>query len=218
MVLRRPFLRQLALAQLGIFATITCLQAVLPAAAQQRFGSAASAGWVYAAIGAGNVIGAVALLRTRHRGLGARTMALLTLGELIPLGAFALVGSAWVDIGLAGLSGLASAPYEILAMTEVARIVSSDRLGQASGAVWLFGYAGMLAGGLLAAAAAPRLGWMPTLLVAWTGGSAVLVAGWLRPRRPHRPILAVLVGRSQSGRRHSESKGVRTGTAAPQHS
>jgi MFS family permease len=142
-------------------------------------------------------------------------MALLTLGELIPLGAFALVGSAWVDIGLAGLSGLASAPYEILAMTEVARIVSSDRLGQASGAVWLFGYAGMLAGGLLAAAAAPRLGWMPTLLVAWTGGSAVLVAGWLRPRRP---ILAVLVGRSQSGRRHPESKGVRTGTAAPQHS
>jgi hypothetical protein len=56
---------------------------------------------------------------------------------------------------------------------------------------------------------------MPTLLVAWTGGSAVLVAGWLRPRRP---ILAVLVGRSQSGRRHPESKGVRTGTAAPQHS
>jgi MFS family permease len=213
LVLRRPFLRQLALAQLGIFATITCLQAVLPAAAQQRFGSAAAAGWVYAAIGAGNVIGAVALLRTRHRGLRSRTMALLTLGELIPLGAFALVGSAWVDIGLAGLSGLASAPCEILAMTEMARIVSSHRLGQASGAVWLFGYAGMLAGGLLAAAAAPRLGWMPTLLLAWAGGGAVLVAGWLQPRRPRRPTLAVLVGRSRSGR-HPESKGVRTGGSA----
>jgi MFS family permease len=213
LVLRRPFLRQLALAQLGIFATITCLQAVLPAAAQQRFGSAAAAGWVYAAIGAGNVIGAVALLRTRHRGLRPRTMALLTLGELIPLGAFALVGSAWIDMGLAGLSGLASAPYEILAMTEVARIVSSHRLGQASGAIWLFGYAGMLAGGLLAAAAAPRLGWVPTLLLAWIGGGAVLVAGWLQPRRPHRPTLAVLLGRSRSGRQ-PESNGVRTGGSA----
>jgi MFS family permease len=217
LVLHRPFLRQLALAQLGIFATITCLQAVLPAAAQERFGSAASAGWVYAAIGAGNMIGALALLRTRKRGLGSRTMALLTLGALIPLGAFALVGSAWVDVGLAGLSGLASAPYEILAMTEMARIVSSHRLGQASGAVWLFGYAGMLAGGLLAVAAAPRLGWMPTLLLACAGGTAVLVAGWLRPRQPRRPILAVLVGRPQSGSRHPEPEGVRAGAAAPQH-
>jgi MFS family permease len=215
LVLQRPFLRQLALAQLGIFATVTCLQAVLPAAAQQRFGSAAAAGWVYAAIGAGNVLGAVALLRTRHRGLGSRTMALLTLGELVPLGAFALVGSAWLDVGLAGLSGLASAPYEILAMTEMARIVSSHRLGQASGAVWLFGYAGMLAGGLLAAAVAPRLGWMPTLLLAWAGGSVVLVAGWLRPRRA---TLAVLIGRPQSCDQHPDPEGVRAGTAAPQGS
>jgi MFS family permease len=215
LVLQRPFLRQLALAQLGIFATITCLQAVLPAAAQQRFGSAAAAGWVYAAIGAGNLLGAVALLRTRHRGLGPRTMALLTLGELVPLGAFALVGTAWLDVGLAGLSGLASAPCEILAMTEMARVVSSHRLGQASGAVWLFGYAGMLAGALLAAAVAPRLGWMPTLLLAWAGGSVVLVAGWLRP---HRVTLAVIIGRTQSRDRHPEPEGVRAGTAAPQGS
>ena len=142
-------------------------------------------------------------------------MALLTLGELVPLGAFALVGSAWLDVGLAGLSGLASAPYEILAMTEMARIVSSHRLGQASGAVWLFGYAGMLAGGLLAAAVAPRLGWMPTLLLAWAGGSVVLVAGWLRPRRA---TLAVLIGRPQSCDQHPDPEGVRAGTAAPQGS
>ena len=215
LVLQRPFLRQLALAQLGIFATITCLQAVLPAAAQQRFGSAASTGWVYAAIGAGNVVGALLLLVTRRRGLGARSMALLTLGELLPLGAFALVGSAWADIGLAWLSGLASAPYEILAMTEVARIVSSHRLGHASGAIWLFGYAGMLAGGLLAVAAAPRLGWMPTLLLAWAGGSAVLVAGWLRPRRS---TLAILIGRTRRRSRRPESEGVRASNAARQGS
>ena len=182
LVLRRPFLRQLALAQLGIFGTITCLQAVLPAAAEQRFGSASAAGWVYAAVGAGNVLGALALLGTRRRGLGSRTMALLTLGELLPLGAFAVVGSAWVDAGLAVLSGLASAPYEILAATELARTVASERLGQASAAVWLFGYAGMLGGGLLATLAAPRLGWTVTLLVAWTCGTAALVGGWARRR------------------------------------
>ncbi|MGD1053757.1 MAG: MFS transporter [Candidatus Dormibacteria bacterium] len=216
LVLRRPFLRQLALAQLGIFATITCLQAILPAAALQRFGSASAAGWMYAAIGAGNVLGAVVLLRTRHRGLGARTMALLTLGELVPLGAFALAGSAWIDIGLAGLSGLASAPYEILAMTEMARIVSSHRLGQASGAVWLFGYVGMLGGGLLAAVVAPRLGWVPTLLLVWGGGTAVLVAGWLRPRRG---TLTALIGRPQMEAGHRpEQESVRAGAAAPQHS
>jgi MFS family permease len=213
LVLHQPFLRQLALAQLGIFATITCLQAVLPAAAQQRFGSASAAGWVYAAIGAGNLVGAVALLRTRKRGLGPRAMALLTLGELVPLGVFALVGSAGLDIGLAGMSGLASAPYEILAMTEMARIVSSHRLGQASGAVWLFGYAGMLAGGLLAAAVAPRLGWMPTLQLAWAGGSVMLVAGWLRPRRA---TLAFLIRRPRSRDQQPEPEGVRARTAAPQ--
>jgi MFS family permease len=212
LVLRRPFLRQLALAQLGIFATITCLQAVLPAAAQQRFGSAAATGWVYTAIGAGNVLGALVLLRTGRRGLGSRAMAVLTLGELIPLGAIALVGSAWVDVGLAGLSGLASAPYEILAMTEVARTVSSLRLGQTSSAVWLFGYAGMLAGGVFAAVAAPRLGWMPTLLLAWLGGSAVLLGGWLRPRRTRR---AGLAGRVQTGTREQESgdRGARVAAA-----
>jgi MFS family permease len=183
LVLGRPFLRQLALAQLGIFGTVTCLQAVLPAVASERLGSAAAAGWVYAAVGGGNVLGALALLRTRHRGLSSRSLALLTLGELLPLGAFVLVGSAWVDVGLAGLSGLASAPYEILAASELARTVAPDRLGQVTGAVWLFGYAGMLAGGLLAALAAPLLGWTPTLVLAWLGGTAVLAAGWARPRR-----------------------------------
>jgi hypothetical protein len=168
---------------------------VLPAAAEQRFGSASAAGWVYAAVGAGNVLGALALLGTRHRGLGSRTMALLTLGELLPLGAFAVVGSAWVDAGLAMLSGLASAPYEILAATELARTVASERLGQASAAVWLFGYAGMLGGGLLATLAAPRLGWTVTLLVAWTCGAAALVGGWARRRggaaETHRAVVGV---------------------------
>ncbi len=183
MVLRQPFLRQLALAQLGIFGTITCLQAVLPAVASERLGSPAAAGCVYAAVGAGNVVGALALLGTRRRGLGSRSLALLTLGELVPLGAFVLVRVAWIDLALAGLSGLASAPYEILAATELARTVTAHRLGQVNGAVWLFGYAGMLAGGLLATLAAPRLGWMPTLLLAWLAGTAVLAAGWARPRR-----------------------------------
>jgi MFS family permease len=182
LVLNRPFLRQLALAQLGIFGTVTCLQAVLPAVASERFGSAAAAGWVYAAVGGGNVLGALVLLRTRQRGLSSRSLALLTLGELLPIGAFILVGTAWVDVGLAGLSGLASAPYEILAASELARTVAPERLGQVSGAIWLFGYAGMLGGGLLAAIAAPRLGWMPTLLVAWLAGTALLATGWARPR------------------------------------
>jgi MFS family permease len=183
LVLSRPFLRQLALAQLGIFGTITCLQAVLPAVASERFGSAAAAGWVYAAVGAGNVVGALALLRTRRRGLGSRSLALLTLGELLPLGAFILVGSAWADVGLAWLSGLASAPYEILAASELARTVAPERLGQVNGAVWLFGYTGMLGGGLLAALAAPLLGWMPTLLLAWFAGTVLLATGWVRSRQ-----------------------------------
>ena len=46
----------------------------------------------------------------------------------------------------------------------------------------MLGYAGMLAGGLLATLAAPRLGWMPTLLLAWLAGTAALAAGWARPR------------------------------------
>ena len=207
LVLERPFLRQLALAQFGIFGTITCLQAVLPAAAQQCLGSAAAAGWIYAAVGTGNVLGALVLLRTRRRGLSGRSMALLTLGELLPLGAFALVGSAWIDIGLAGLSGLASAPYEILAASEMARSVAADRLGQASAAVWLFGYAGMLGGGLLAAALAPHLGWMPTLLLAWLGGSVVLVSGWVRRRAPA-PDSVNLTGTAERSEPAADAEGM----------
>src|ERR1017187_1386287 len=37
------------------------------------------------------------------------------------------VGTAWVDVGLTGLIGLASAPYEILAASELARTVAPDR-------------------------------------------------------------------------------------------
>jgi len=181
-ILGRPFLRQLALAQLGVFGAITCLQAVLPAAAEQRLGSAAATGWVYAAVGAGNAAGALTLLGTRHRGLSSGSLALLTLGELLPLAAFAVVGPAWIDVALAGLSGLASAPYEILAVTELVRRVPTERLGEVSGAMWLFGYAGMLGGGLLAAGLAPSAGWMPTLLLACVAALLVLVSGWVRPR------------------------------------
>lgn len=182
MVLCQPFLRQLALAQLGIFGAITCLQAVLPAAAEQRLGNPAAAGWIYAAVGAGNAAGALLMLRTRRRGLSRRALAILTLGELLPLGAIALVGSAWVDVGLAGISGLASAPYEILAATEVARRVAPQRLGQTSATIWLFGYSGMAGGGLLATLLAPHLGWGATLLIACLGGTAILLTGW--GRRP----------------------------------
>jgi hypothetical protein len=114
-------------------------------------------------------------------------MGVLTLLELLPLGAFAIVGSAWVDVALVVLSGTASAPYEILAATELARIMRAGQLGQASGAVWLFGYAGMLAGGLAAAALADRLGWATLLLGVCLAGTVSLVAGWRPPRRVELP-------------------------------
>ncbi|HYA00704.1 MAG TPA: MFS transporter [Candidatus Binatia bacterium] len=183
LMLRRPFARQLSLAQLGIFATITALQAVLPAASAQRFGSADAIGWIYAAVGMGNAVGATALLRTRHRGLGPQALGVLTVLELIPLGAFALVSAFWADVLLAGVSGLASAPYEILAASELARTVRADRLGRVNGAVWLFGYTGMLAGGIAAVTLATRLGWASTLMLVWFCGAVALVAGWARPRR-----------------------------------
>jgi MFS family permease len=183
LVLGRPFPRQLALAQFGIFAGITALQAVLPAAAAARFGNPDAIGWVYAGVGAGNVLGGLCLLRTCRRGIGRRAMGTLTLLELLPLAAFALVGPAWVDIALVVMSGVASAPYEILAATQMARMMPAGRLGQASAAVWLFGYAGMLVGGLAAALLADRLGWSGLLLAVCAGGAAVLVAGWRTPRR-----------------------------------
>jgi MFS family permease len=183
LVLGRPFPRQLALAQFGIFAGITALQAVLPAAAAERFGNPDAIGWVYAGVGAGNVLGGLCLLRTCRRGIGRRAMGTLTLLELLPLAAFALVGPAWVDIALVVMSGVASAPYEILAATQMARMMPAGRLGQASAAVWLFGYAGMLVGGLAAALLADRLGWSGLLLAVCAGGAAVLVAGWRTPRR-----------------------------------
>jgi MFS family permease len=188
-VLRRPFTRQLALAQLGIFATITCLQAVLPAAASQRFGNADAIGWVYAAIGLGNAAGAVTVLAGRARGLSRRWLGILTLAELLPLGVLALAVPGWLMIGLALISGATSAPYEILAAAEMARSIPAERLGRVTGTVWLFGYSGMLAGGLVAVVLAPRLGWSTTVLWVMAAGAGVLVAGW-SPARPGVTVLA----------------------------
>ena len=93
-------LRSLAASFFCSGAAITALQAVLVVAAAERFGQDATVGLLYAAVGAGGVVGSLALLRwrpaadRRGRHLGGFLL------EIVPLGVFALVGGLIPALGL----------------------------------------------------------------------------------------------------------------------
>ena len=62
-VMRDSGLRFLAAAYISNAAAVTALQAVLVVAAAQRFGHDTAVGWLYAAVGAGSLLGTIPVIR-----------------------------------------------------------------------------------------------------------------------------------------------------------
>jgi len=176
---RRPVLRVIAVGTFSATVVITALQAALPALASQRFGTSADAGFCWAAVGLGGVVGSLIAL---WRPLQKPAVILPALvGEIACIGAVAVAGGPAIDLLLlAGSTGSAS-----LAQIEGGVIIQSqapDTVGRIQGAVSTSRFVGMAGGATLAVLLALTVTWQVLVLVLALGGLILLGASALGPR------------------------------------
>lgn len=158
-------LRSAAAAAFGNAAVITALQAVLVVAATDHFHRDVDIGWLYAAVGAGGVIGGVLFLRTTLRVIRRRDIVILATGELLPIAGFVFTLNLPLAIALLFISSLAATSYEVLGAVAIQQRVPLGLLGRASGATRVAQYSGMLAGATAAVVLVHPIGWQATVIV-----------------------------------------------------
>ena len=187
-VLEDPTLRSATAALFGSAVVVTCLQAVLVVAASQHFGRDTNVGWLYAAVGAGSLIGSVAFVRPNPRRIRRRNIIAFATAEIVAFAAFVFA----LNIIVAGLlllvSSIVAVAYQILGSIALQQRVPSDLLGRATGAARLAMYSGMLLGAVAAVALVGPLGWERTVLLVCAAALFVLAAATVTgPRDNARP-------------------------------
>ncbi len=194
-VAQDPVLRALGASFFWSSVTITALQAVLVVAAAQRFGHDTSVGWLYAAVGAGEVAGSLVLLRWRPRPISPRGIAVGFVIGILPLGLFALVGAFLPALVLLFVGTASEAIYQTRGQTAMQQIVPAEMLGRVNGVMRLLIYSGMLIGAVAAVALVEITGW-PALVAGAAGVSLVaFFPSAVRYRRiPRRSHEVTLVG------------------------
>jgi MFS family permease len=176
---RVPVLRIVAVGAFSASVVITALQAALPALASERFGSSADAGFCWAAVGLGGVLGSLLAL---WRPLRSPTVILPALGgEIALIGAVAVAGAPALDLLLlAGSTAAAS-----LAQIEGGVVTQSqapDIVGRVQGAVSTSRFLGMASGATLALVLALLVTWQVLVLALALVGLVLLGASALGPR------------------------------------
>ena len=164
-VLRDGMLRSLAFGYLANTAVITALQAVLVVAASQHFGRDIYVGWLYAAVGAGGLIGAVPVIRRTPLHVGRVGIVVATLAELIPVVLFVMVTNLAIAMVLLLLSSLAGTIYQTRGWVGLQQRVAPDLLGRTTAVIRFSMYIGMLFGAVAAATMVQTLGWQATVLI-----------------------------------------------------
>jgi len=175
---RRPVLRVLTVGTFSAAVVITALQAALPALASERFGTSADAGFCWAAVGLGGVLGSLLAL---WRPLQKPAVILPALvGEIAFIGAVAVAGRPAIDLLLlAGSTASAS-----LSQIEGGVIVQSqapDTVGRIQGAVSTSRFLGMTSGAALALVLALSVSWQVLVLVLAIAGLVLLAASVFGP-------------------------------------
>ncbi len=173
-VLRDPMLRFLAAAYLSNAAAVTALQAVLVVAASQRFGHDTSVGWLYAAIGAGSLLGTLPVIRRTPKRVSQTPIIAFTLLELAPLAAFVFVTSVPLAIALLFLSAVGATLYQTRGTVGLQQRVPREFLGRTMAVERFAGYLGMLLGAIAAVSLVQPLGWEATVLIVCAAGATVL--------------------------------------------
>ena len=181
-------LRSATAAMLGNAAVVTALQAVLVVAATQHFAHDTYVGWLYAAVGAGSLIGSLSFLRPNPKRIRQRDIAIFTAAELVALAAFVFAVNIVVACTLLFLSSISAVLYQILGAIALQQRVPADLLGRASGAMRLAMYIGMFAGALAAIAFVDALGWGNTVLIVCAAAAVLLIVSSFTGPRDHRAV------------------------------
>ena len=173
-VMRDPTLRFFAAAYTSNAAAVTALQAVLVVAAAQRFGQAADVGWLYAAVGAGSLIGTLPVIRRTPGRVTTLPIAAASVVELAPLALFVFATALPEAIVLLFASGLGAALYQTRGVIGVQQRVPAELLGRTMAVIRSAQYAGMLLGAIAAVALVQPLGWQATVLIVCAAGATFL--------------------------------------------
>jgi MFS family permease len=183
-VMRDGMLRSFAAASLGNPAVITALQAVLVVAASQRFGHDTDVGWLYAAVGAGGIVGGLSFLRPTPSRIGRRAIVVATFIELGPVVVFVFAPNVVLAGVLLFLSSLGGVLYQVRGSIGLQQRVPTELLGRVNAVIRSGMYIGMLIGAVTAAALVQPLGWQATVLIVAAAAFAFLVvASLVQPRR-----------------------------------
>ncbi|MGA8521665.1 MAG: MFS transporter [Candidatus Dormiibacterota bacterium] len=173
-VLHDPMLRFLAAAYLSNAAAVTALQAVLVVAAAHRFGHDTSVGWLYAAIGAGSLLGTLPVIRRTPKRVGQMPIIGFTILELAPLAAFVFVTSIPLAVALLFLSAVGATLYQTRGTVGLQQRVPRELLGRTMAVERFAGYLGMLLGAIAAVLLVQPLGWEATVLIVCAVGATLL--------------------------------------------
>jgi predicted MFS family arabinose efflux permease len=173
-VLRDPMLRLLAAAYVSSAATVTALQAVLVVAATQRFGHDTAVGWLYAAVGAGSVLGTLPVIRKTPERVTQKPIIAFAVLELAPLAVFVVVTNIPLGLALLFVSSVGSTLYQTRGVVGLQQRVPRDQLGRTMAVERFAGYLGMLLGAIAAACLVQPLGWEATVLIVCAVGSVLL--------------------------------------------
>jgi MFS family permease len=173
-VMRDPTLRFLAAAYISNAAAVTALQAVLVVAAAQRFGHDADVGWLYAAVGAGSLLGTLPVIRKTPGRVNTLPIAIATVVELAPLALFVFATALPEAVVLLFASGLGAALYQTRGVIGVQQRVPSELLGRTMAVIRSAQYTGMLIGAIAAVSLVQPLGWQATVLIVCVVGAVFL--------------------------------------------
>jgi MFS family permease len=173
-VLHDPMLRFVAVAYLSNWAAVTALQAVLVVAAHQRFGHDTAVGWLYAAIGAGSLLGTLPVIRKTPERVGQKPIIAFTVLELAPLAAFVFVTNIVLAVALLFLSAVGATLYQTRGAIGLQQRVPRELLGRTTAVVRFAGYLGMLLGAIAAVSLVQPFGWESTVLIVCAVGATLL--------------------------------------------
>ncbi len=167
-------LRFLAFACVSNAAAVTALQAVLVVAAAQHFGHDTVVGWLYAAVGAGGLVGTLPVIRRTPSHVGLSWIVGPSVLELAPLAVFVFVTNLPAAVILLFLSSFGATLYQTRGAVGMQQRVAPDSLGRASAVIGLAVYTGMLLGALAALALVSAIGWEATVLIVCAASATVL--------------------------------------------
>jgi MFS family permease len=173
-VLRDPMLRYLAAAYIANAATVTALQAVLVVAAAERFGHDTAVGWLYAAIGAGSLLGTLPVIRKTPERVGPKPIIAFTFVELAALAAFVFATSLPLALALLFTSAVGATLYQTRGAVGLQQRVPRELLGRTTAVERFAMYVGMLFGAIAAVSLVQPLGWEPMVLIVCAVGAALL--------------------------------------------